>query len=265
VPRQGGEVIRPAEIDAAIEDLARAGFLAPVAEAAELAAAASGGDELQAMVERRCTGEPLAWITRTTTFCGETIHVHPGVYVPRPQTEPMALEAVDRLPPGGIAVDLCTGSGAIAAVLTRRRRDARVLASDLDPTAVACAQANGVDAYEGDLWHPLPREVLGRTALVTAVVPYVPTESLHLLPSDIQRHEPVLALDGGPGGTALLDRAVEAAQRLLRPGGWLLLELGGDQPHHLDPTLRVAGFDRIDIALDDEGDPRSIAARFAPG
>lgn len=258
-------MIRPAEIDAAIEDLARAGFLAPTAEAAELAAAATGGDELQAMVERRCTGEPLAWITGRTTFCGEVIRVDPGVYVPRPQTEAMVGVALERLPPGGIAADLCTGSGAIAAVLGRRQPSAWIVASDLDPTAVTCARANGVEAYEGDLAHPLPRDIRGRTSLVTAVVPYVPTESLHLLPIDVQHHEPLLALDGGPGGTELLDRAVAAAQRLLRPGGWLLLELGGEQPHHLGLTLRIGGFDRIDVTLDDEGDPRSIAARLSPG
>jgi release factor glutamine methyltransferase len=257
-------VIRPAEIDAAIEDLARAGFLAPVAEAAELAAAASGGDELQAMVERRCTGEPLAWITGTTTFCGETIHVDPGVYVPRPQTEPMALDAVGLLPERGLAVDLCTGSGAIAAMLVRRRPNARVLATDVDAAAVRCARSNGVDAIEADMAEGLPPGTVGKVDVVTAVVPYVPTESLHLLPRDVQAHEPKLALDGGPGGTTLLERAVQAAARLLKRGGALLLELGGDQPAHVEPMLRRRGFDPIQVQRDDEGDPRSITAAYSP-
>lgn len=258
-------MIRPADIDAAIEDLARAGFLAPTAEAAELAAACDDdADRLAAMVERRATGEPLAWITGRTTFCGETIRVDPGVYVPRPQTQFLALEAVALLPDDGTAVDLCTGSGAIAAVLRRRRPNARVLATDLDPTAVRCARSNGVDAIEGDMAGHLPPDLAGRIDVVTAVVPYVPTEALHLLPSDVQRWEPRRALDGGEDGRELLDRAIEAATHLLRPGGHLLLELGGDQAEHLHAVLQHHGFDRIEVRSDDEGDPRSIRAAFLP-
>ncbi len=253
-------MIRPAEVDAAIEDLARAGFLAPVAEAAELAAAATGGDELQAMVERRRTGEPLAWITGTTTFCGEAIHVHPGVYVPRPQTEAMALAAVDLLQEDGIAVDLCTGSGAIAALLGRRRPTARVLATDLDPAAVACARSNGVDAIPADLATNLPSEITGHVDVVTAVVPYVPTEALHLLPRDVQAHEPKLALDGGEGGTELLERAIEVAAQLLRPGGHLLLELGGTQDQLVAPILDRQGYRAATAQRDEDAELRFLVA-----
>ena len=134
-----GGVIRPTDVDAAAEALGRAGFLAPEAEAAELAAAAADAGDLHAMVERRCTGEPLPWITGTTTFCGEAMRVDPGVYVPRLQTQPMAEAAVAALPADGLAVDLCTGSGAIAVVLARHRPDARILGIDLDPAAVRVA------------------------------------------------------------------------------------------------------------------------------
>ncbi|HWJ63673.1 MAG TPA: HemK/PrmC family methyltransferase [Acidimicrobiales bacterium] len=254
-------MIRATDVDAAIAALADAGFLAPEAEAAELAAAAHDADELKALVARRRTGEPLAWITGSTTFCGETIRVDPGVYVPRPQTEALAEAAVLLLPPGGVAVDLCTGSGAIAAVLGRRRPTARVVASDVDPAAVACARANGVDARLGDLAQPLPSEVIGRADVVTGVVPYVPTETLHLLPRDVQAHEPAVALDGGPGGTEVLDRAIGAAARLLRPGGHLVLELGGDQDERLGPALARRRFTEVRSHRDEDGDLRHLAAR----
>ncbi|WP_421119216.1 N5-glutamine methyltransferase family protein [Aquihabitans daechungensis] len=255
-------MIRPANIDAAIEDLARAGFLAPTAEAAELAAAADGDDgRLAEFVDRRVTGEPLAWITGTTTFCGEIIHVHPGVYVPRPQTEPMAIEAVDLLPEDGIAVDLCTGSGAIAAVLGRRKPRARILATDLDPVAVRCAIANGVEAIEADVGDVPSPEIAGRVDVVTAVVPYVPTDALHLLPSDVLAYEPRHALDGGDQGTAILIRTVEAAARILRPGGWLLVELGGHQDRLVMPILTRLGYTDIRAGHDDDGDLRSLRAR----
>lgn len=257
-------MIRPADIDAAIEELTRAGFLAPTAEAAELAAASDGDEDLlRAMVQRRTTGEPLAWITATRVFCGETLIVHPGVYVPRPQTEPMTREAVELLPQDGIAVDLCTGCGAIAAVLARRQPGARVVGVDLDPTAVACARANGIEAVEGDLIDALPASLHGTVDIVVGVVPYVPTEALHLLPRDVQAHEPRLALDGGRRGTALLERAIQGAAALLRPGGHLLLELGGDQNQQLAALLERSGFETPQPRYDDDGDLRSITAQAA--
>ena len=255
-------MIRPAEVDAAIEELARSGFLAPVAEAAELAAASANGDELLALVERRVTGEPLAWITGTTTFCGETIQVSSGVYCPRPQTQRMAEHAAQLLPDGGIAVDLCTGSGAVARVLAKRRPRARVIGTDVDPAAVACARRNGIEAYEGDLGEPLPEELCGTVDVVTVVAPYVPTDQLRFLPRDVQVHEPRSALDGGEGGIAVLTRAVEAGARLLRPGGWLLLEVGGDQADALTPLLDRLGSDEVTTTADPEGDVRSVKARF---
>ena len=101
----------------------------------------------------------------------------------------------------------------------------------------------------------------GRFDLVTAVAPYVPTGDLRLLPADVLRHEPRLALDGGAGGLELVGRVIEAAARLLRPGGWLLIEVGGDQDRLLVPTLEAAGFVRVEPWRDDDGDLRGIAAR----
>ena len=98
--------------------LSRAGFIAPDEEANELLARAGGNVELlDSLVGRRLTGEPLAWITGKLSFCGVEIHIDPGVYVPRWQSEPLARRAADRLPATGVAIDLCTGSGAIARTL----------------------------------------------------------------------------------------------------------------------------------------------------
>jgi release factor glutamine methyltransferase len=138
--------------------LSEAGFLAAGEEADELLDRASGDPELlESLVRRRLTGEPLAWITGKTTFCGLEIIVDPGVYVPRWHSEALARRAAERLPAGGAAVDLCTGTGAIARTLAARRPGARVVASDIDERAVACAERNGVEAYHGDLFDPLPR------------------------------------------------------------------------------------------------------------
>jgi methylase of polypeptide subunit release factors len=137
------------------------------------------------------------------------------------------------------AVDLCTGAGAIAAHLMGEVPTATVVGIDIDARAVLCARRNGVFALVAELGEPLRPAIFD---LVTAVAPYVPTGKLGLLPADVQRYEPRLALDGGDDGLDLVRRIVTCAARLLRPGGWLLTELGGDQHEALGPTLAASGF-----------------------
>ena len=245
-----------------LEALAAGGSVEPGAEAdALLEAANDGAGPIDRLVARRLEGEPLPWITGWVRFCGVRVLVEPGVFVPRPQTEALVRRAVELLPADGIAVDLCAGSGAIAVVLRAERPSAKVIATDVDPVAVACARRNGVEALLGDLDEPLPAALRERVDVVTAVVPYVPTEELHLLPHDVLAHEPARALDGGPGGTALLERAARAAARWLRPGGAVLLELGGDQADELSATMAGAGLTAIRVHRDDEGRDRAIEAR----
>src|ERR1700693_3700193 len=181
------------------------------------------------MLARRLTGEPLAWITGSTSFCGLVIRVDPGVYVPRWQSEPLARRAAERLPASGTAIDLCTGSGAIAATLMHLRPGARVVASDIDARAVGCALSYGVGAYRGDLFAPLPQGLEGHVDVVVGVVPYVPTPELSLLQRDTFTFESTLAYDGGRDGTDILRRVMTDSKRVLRDGGGLLLEVGGDQ------------------------------------
>jgi release factor glutamine methyltransferase len=244
--------------------LAAAGFVAAEEEADELRARTAGdADLLDAMVGRRLSGEPLAWIIGQVEFCGMGIQVDPGVYVPRWQSQPLARRAVERLPASGVAVDLCTGSGAIAKTLLTGRPHARVVASDLDPLAVACAAANGVEVFLGDLFAPLPSTLLGSVDVVVGVVPYVPTPMLSLLPRDTLAFESTRSYDGGHDGTEPLRRVLSEAPRFLRPGGALLLELGGDQANMLDQELECRGFADRSLLVDDDGDVRGIEATIA--
>jgi release factor glutamine methyltransferase len=243
--------------------LAREGFIAAEEESRELLAYAAGdAARLDAAVRRRLTGEPLAWITGTVTFCDVTVHVDPGVYVPRWLSEPLARQAVDRLPEDGTAVDLCTGSGAIAKVLKTYRPRARVVASDVDARAVACAAANGVEVYEGDLFAPLPDELTGGVDVVVAVVPYVPTPELPLLQRDTFTFETPLSYDGGFDGTDILRRLIRESPRFLTLGGTLLLELGGSQAGPLSDEMVRHGFGDLNILADEDGDVRGVAATF---
>jgi release factor glutamine methyltransferase len=244
--------------------LSRAGFVAAEEEATELLVCADGDPaRLGSLIERRLRGEPLAWITGRVSFCGLEIRVDPGVYVPRWQSEPLALRAVARLPDTGVAVDLCTGAGSIAKVLALNSPTARVVASDLDERAVACAAANGVEVYRGDLFAPLPPGIAGLVDVVVGVVPYVPTFALGLLPRDTLVFESNLSYDGGPDGTGVLRRVLVDSIEYLRPGGALLLELGADQAEVLANDLDDLGFVDLEVLEDDDGDARGIEATFS--
>jgi len=244
-----------------VSALAEGGCVAPAEEADALFKASRDGvGRIEDLVARRLHGEPLAWITGSVVFCGVRILVDPGVFVPRPRTEAMAQRAVSLLPAGGIAVDLCTGSGAVAAVLASVDPQATVIATDIDPAAVACARRNGVSALVGDLDEPLPPSLRGLVDVMTAVVPYVPTEELPFLPRDVLANEPRAALDGGPRGIAVLVRAAEVAARWLGPGGSVLLELGGDQADEVATALEDVGLSGIRVHRDGDGQDRAIEA-----
>jgi release factor glutamine methyltransferase len=239
--------------------LAAAGCVAAHDEARALVAAAPDPGTLEAWIRRRESGEPLAWITGRVEFGGLVLRAAPGVYVPRPQTEELARRAAAALPCGGRALDLCTGVGAVAAVLTRHDPTARIVGTERDRRAAAAARGNGIRVVVTDV-----ADAIGGDAawdVVTAIAPYVPTASLRLLPSDVLAHEPRRALDGGADGLALVRRVVDAGSRLLRTGGALLTEVGGDQDAVVVPLLAAAGFDAVTPWRDEDGDLRGIRAR----
>jgi release factor glutamine methyltransferase len=251
----------PPDLHSLTAQLSLAGFIAAAEEAHELLERAAGDvDVLDALVARRLTGEPLAWITGRVEFCGVEIRVDPGVYVPRWQSERLARRAVERLPSNGAAIDVCTGSGAIAKVLMTNRPDARVVASDIDQRAIACAAANGLETYRGDLLAPLPHELEGHVDVIVAVVPYVPTPELPLLQRDTFAFESTLSYDGGRDGSDILRRVVTDSPRFLHPGGALLLELGGKQADLLNDDLARLGYVDVSVLTDDDGDVRGIEA-----
>lgn len=241
--------------------LAAAGCIAAEEEAEELAAAAMGDREvLTALVGRRTTGEPLAWITGSVVFCGCSLMVAPGVFVPRWHSEPLAERAAELLPPHGRAIDLGTGCGAIARVLLDRHPDAAILGTERDQLAAQCARRNGVAVVEGDLFQGVPASWKGTVDVVVAVLPYVPTREIAYLPRDVRTFEPSSALDGGGDGLDVVRRAVSEGRGWLHEGGHLLLEIGGDQPGALIPTLEMAGFGTRAVMSDADGDPRGIEA-----
>jgi release factor glutamine methyltransferase len=263
-------------------ELAAAGCISAAAEARWLVEEAADPLALRAMVARRAAGEPLQYVVGWAPFGRLRLLVGPGVFVPRPETEGLADRAAARLramgPPTDrgtplgfpgplrpIAVDLCTGSGAIACFLAAEVPGARVVATELDPAALAWARPNteryGVELLAGDLDAPLPGELAGRVDVLCANVPYVPSGAIPTLPRDVRDHEPRLALDGGPDGLDVLRRVAARAGRWLAPGGFLLCEIGEDQGEAAAALLADAGLAEIAVLPDMAGGDRVVEGR----
>jgi release factor glutamine methyltransferase len=235
-------------------ELAAAGCVSARAEAAWLLEEAADQEALEAMVARRATGEPLQYVIGWAPFGPLRLRVGPGVFVPRPETEGLADRAAGHLRAAArprVAVDLCTGSGAIACFLAAEVPGARVLATELDPGALAWARGNaerfGVELLAGDLDQPLPAELAGQVDVLCANVPYVPSGAIATLPRDVRDHEPLLALDGGPDGLDVLRRLAATAARWLAPGGRLLCEIGESQAEAATTLLSAAGL--VDVTV----------------
>jgi release factor glutamine methyltransferase len=226
-----------------VSRLRAAGCVFAEDEAGLLLAAATDPGRLIDMVARREAGLPLEQIIGWAEFCGLRILVEPGVFVPRRRTGYLAERAVALAPARGVLVDLCCGTGAIAALLRQRRPEADVHAADLDPAAVHCARRNlpAESVHEGDLYDALPAELRGRVDVLAANAPYVPTDAIALMPAEAREHEARIALDGGTDGLDLHRRIAAGARRWLAPGGHLLIETSDGQAERTAGLMTAAG------------------------
>ena len=190
-------------------------------------------------VRRRATGEPLQYVTGEVAFRHLVVKVRPGVLIPRPETEVLvdsvlgAVDAAIAARGEALVADICTGSGCIALAIAQERPEARVVATDLSPLAVQVTAENAerlglatrVESFEGDLFSPLARDLLGGFDVVISNPPYVPSADVPDLPAEVAGFEPHLALDGGVDGLGIYRRILLDAQAWLRPGGLLAVEL----------------------------------------
>jgi release factor glutamine methyltransferase len=212
-------------------------------------------DAVRALVQRRRKREPVAYIVGQREFYKHTFEVSSAVLIPRPETEVVVDLALAVLPKGATelayALDLCTGSGAIAITLAAERTALHVDATDISPDALTVATRNAerigvaerVTLLRGDLFEPLPRD--RRYAVITANPPYVTDADYKTLAPEILQHEPSLALVAGVDGLDVLRRICAQAADWLAPQGLLAMELGqGQAPaviELLSATKRFAG------------------------
>lgn len=274
--------MRPSELRRwAVAELTRAGVPSPAADAAMLLRHVVSGvtdrplellevlpDDAaatyRALVARRAGREPLQLILGQVVFRTSTLSVAPGVFIPRPETELVAGVAIDALRAGGSrrALDLCTGTGAIAAALADEVPCAHILAVELDPAAVVVARENleprGVGVVRGDV---RTLELDGQWDVVVSNPPYIPPDAVPRDP-EVVRWDPAGALyGGGADGLEIPAAVVAQAARLLRPGGVLVMEHADVQGAAVRALVERSGaFAEVSTGVDLAGRERWVRA-----
>lgn len=224
--------------------------------------------QFDALVERRRTREPLQHITGRAPFRNLDLAVGPGVFVPRPETELLADLAIEALRsaagPEPIAVDLGTGSGAIAISLATEVPHSRVFAVELSPDAHRWAQRNidetgaAVTLVRADFANALP-DLDGTVTVVATNPPYVPVDAV---PRDreVREHDPSLALYSGDDGLDAIRVISQRAHQLLHPGGLIVIEHGELQGEGVRSILSLDGWRRPETHPDLLGRDRHTTA-----
>lgn len=221
----------PSTLALVTDRLRAAGSVFAEDEARLLLSTAPAEADLTTMIEQRVAGRPLEHVVGWAEFCGQRVALEPGVFVPRPRTEFLVRQAAALTGPRAVVVDLCTGSGAVAAAIAAAGEFGELYATDIDPAAVRCARRNLAAGHvlEGDLFEPLPTALRARVNVAVANTPYVPSRQIERLPRDARLHEHPVALDGGVDGLDVQRRVAASARTWLAPGGHLLVETSESQ------------------------------------
>ncbi len=241
------------------------------------------------LLQRRLSGEPIAYLLGRKEFMGHEFQVRPGVLIPRPETEVLVEVALDLLSaapaqgqPLGSAVgggasaperrnptvlDLCCGSGCIGISIALARPDSHVVAVDLDPVAVAVTQQNAerllssdarFECRAGDLYDPVGDQ---KFSAILCNPPYIAHGDPRVDPQ-VHAFEPSIALYAEEEGLNVIERVLDGAPHRLSPDGFLLLEMGEGQEPAVVDRIRAAGLIRIKTYPDLAGIPRTVLARL---
>ncbi|MBB4265627.1 peptide chain release factor N(5)-glutamine methyltransferase [Roseospira visakhapatnamensis] len=230
-----------------------------------------------ALIERRIQREPVGRILGRRGFWTLDLALGPDTLEPRPDTETVVAALLERLTPTDAPwhlLDLGTGTGCILLALLAALPAARGLGVDRSPGAVETARANAAThglAERATLrvadWRGGATALGVSPASLDAVVsnpPYIPSATLPTLAPEVRAHDPVLALDGGADGLDAYRTLVPLARHLLRPGGWLALEVGAGQAEDVSGLMNAAGFSPPAIARDLGGHGRCVIAAQPP-
>lgn len=225
-------------------------------------------------LSRRAEGCPVAYITGVKEFWSIPIKVTPAVLIPRPETELVVERALEiaGMRSELLILDICAGSGCIAAALAKELPRARFVVADISPAAMEVARENlefargRVEFRVGDLFDALGPECQPPLAapfdLITANPPYIPIGQRRMLGREITDHEPSISLYGGSSGLDFMARIIEDASRFLKAGGWLIMEMGlGQSDKLVTMAERCGGYGEAVISKDLAGIERALSLK----
>lgn len=210
------------------------------------------------LVKRRLKKEPLQYILGECFFYNIKIKVGKGVLIPRPETEILVEEVIRRknliADTGKIILDLCTGSGCIALAIAKGIPEFQIFGIDISEKAIMYARENkalnnikNVDFLVGNLFEPFKEKMF---ASITANPPYVKTDDISMLASEIKDYEPLEALNGGADGLRFYRKIIENAPKYLLKNGLIFLEIGMGQAEAVYKQAVIKGFEVIDVVKD---------------
>ncbi len=245
---------------------------------------------IDGMLDRRLRGEPFQYIVGYEEFMGLRLAVGPGVLIPRPETEFLAEQAIKAVKRESLSTrgtspyashlapmrifDICTGCGCLALSLARQYPDLQVYATDISGTAIEYAKKNAaINMIEnaiflkGSLFQPVEKlfTVYGSPFAADLIIsnpPYVNTDDIKTLQTEIKDWEPLIALDGGPDGLGFYRELIPEAGGFLKDGGIIMLELGVGQAGNVKGILKSSGYTNIETTRDYSGIERIIRAEW---
>ncbi|MHB1421776.1 MAG: peptide chain release factor N(5)-glutamine methyltransferase [Gemmataceae bacterium] len=230
-----------------------------------------GRQRFRELVRQRVEGCPVAYLVGRKEFFSLEFTINRAVLIPRPDTECVVDECL-RLAkpmPAPAILDVGTGSGCLAVAVAKHHKTAQVMAVDISPEALAVASANAVKHgvaerirfLHGDLFAPVAADE--RFDFILSNPPYIPHDDLAKLPPGVRDYEPPTALDGGADGFSVFDRLIAGAAAHLKPGGYLLIEIGSPQEGPARTRIgRYEGYELTKTVYDGSGHPRVLMARW---
>ncbi|MCP4293779.1 MAG: peptide chain release factor N(5)-glutamine methyltransferase [bacterium] len=233
-------------------------------------------DSYRELVRRRGSGEPLQTILGMVEFYSRPFKVEAGVFIPRPETEHLVEAAAELLTPADhrlvepVAVEIGCGTGIVGISLACEIPQLVLHASDINPKAIALATRNAsqlevsarVNFHQGNRFESIPSQLKGQVDLLVSNPPYVRRGDIDGLSVEVAQHDPREALDGGPDGLVFYKALAAEMARWVRPGGYIIVEIGDDQAQDVSDIFAASGGSDIQVIQDYSHRDRVVSAQI---